>query len=322
MIDLIDRYRGALVGVHVGDSLGAPDETLNAKQVADAITCRRGLRMISFRSPWDKKPDSRLYPAGFPTDDSDQTADLAASLIECGGLDTDHLRIALQRSAVQKISRLHTLEAMGVDSKTTLWKALSDDPMIQAMATSNEIGTNGSLMRSAPMALWFGPGMRSKLPSTRHYDLVRSMSAVTHVHPHSIETCWVYTNVLGMLLNDDPFPLDALVGHEPVTVRIRSRLEDSYDFPYDPGGWPARGTAEFSLYVALYSLKHAKSFAEGIEMAIRVGGDTDTYAAIAGGLLGAKFGYESIPEEWRNTILGHDQMVTYAEQLYERRRNK
>jgi ADP-ribosyl-[dinitrogen reductase] hydrolase len=62
---------------------------------------------------------------------------------------------------------------------------------------------------------------------------------------------------------------------------------------------------------------HSTSFADGIEKAVRIGGDTDTYAAIAGGLLGAYYGYDAIPLEWRNTILGHDVMVDYAEKLYD-----
>ena len=100
-------------------------------------------------------------------------------------------------------------------------------------------------------------------------------------------------------------------------LRIHEKLIDDTLIPIDPGQWPEQGTAEFSLYVALWCFKNSTSFEDGIEKAVRIGGDTDTYAAIAGGLLGAFYGYEAIPLEWRQTILGHDVMVDYAEKLYE-----
>ena len=50
---------------------------------------------------------------------------------------------------------------------------------------------------------------------------------------------------------------------------------------------------------------------------MRIGGDTDTYAAIAGGLLGAYYGYDAIPKDWRNSVLGRKVMEGYAEKLYE-----
>ena len=49
-------------------------------------------------------------------------------------------------------------------------------------------------------------------------------------------------------------------------------------------------------------------------MAVNLGDDTDTVAAIAGGLAGALYGYDSIPEEWRNTLIKRE----YIEELCER----
>lgn len=47
---------------------------------------------------------------------------------------------------------------------------------------------------------------------------------------------------------------------------------------------------------------NAKSFEEGIISAVNEGGDADTIAAIAGGVLGAKFGIENIPNNWINKL--------------------
>ncbi|MEK7639279.1 MAG: ADP-ribosylglycohydrolase family protein [Patescibacteria group bacterium] len=317
MPDLLDRYLGTLVGVHVRDSLGAPYETWRPQKIADDIAKRGNLQFFDYKNPWLKDGNGTTLPAGRPTDDSDQTADLAYSLTEFGRLDVDHLRDCLRNSVLHGKSRLWDGKATGAGGTTK--RALSFDEAEREIAFNNTIGTNGSLMRCAPTALWFGVGKDHDLNHKYQdcFQKVDAMSAVTHQHSHAIWACRYYTRVLLYVLADEVWQNYRYP--TPLIARIVERLGDEHDYPYDPGAWPARGTAEFSLYVALYALKHATSFADGIEIAIRVGGDTDTYAAIAGGLLGARYGYQAIPEAWRKTILGHDVMVGYAKALYEMR---
>jgi len=330
----IDRYKGALVGVHVGDSLGAPYEKMfSAKQIAEDIQAREGLCMFDYRNPWPKDDNGDYLPAGRPTDDSDQTADLAHSLIACNELNPEHLRGALRNSVMHGKSRLWDGQATGAGGTTK--RALSDNPEDVKEGLANTIGTNGSLMRCAPMALWFGlqDGAASVPLTVTQKQSIAQMSIVTHAHTHAIAACQIYTGILSQALagertelvslkrdlDEGRLPLDRV---SPVFARVLSRLCDGQDYPYDPGAWPARGTAEFSLYVALYAFLKSSSFAAGIEIAIRVGGDTDTYAAIAGGLLGAYYGYDAISQEWKDTILGHDVMVDYAQKLYDMRIGK
>lgn len=318
-MQLIDRYRGALVGVHVGDSLGAPYETWESKEIVADLKARGGLTFFDYPNPWVKDNDGNgaMLPQGRPTDDSDQTADLAYSLTTDGGLDSAHLREALQNSVYRHVSRLWDGKAIG--SGGTTRDALCDDPVRNHKARCNNIGTNGSLMRASPMALWFGPPESWTADSYHHYNLVERMSVVTHHHPHSVQACWMYTKILCLILGGERNPLDGFKAENKLEQRVMASLTDEFYFPFDPGRWPMRGSAEFSLIVALYAFLHSSSFAEGVERAIVVGGDTDTYGAIAGGLLGACYGYEGIPSEWRSTILGHDQMVGYADSLYRMR---
>ncbi len=334
MTSLLDRYLGTLVGVHTGDSLGAPYETWTPPKIADNLTVRGGLMFFDYPNPWAHLKDGNegMLPAGRPTDDSEQTARLARSVLACNGIDPDHLRTELYASTYGKESVLWEGRSTG-GGKTT-FDALSKVPERIARARNNPIGTNGSLMRSSPMALMLAlvlldvssEGFFDSIRMQPAKDLVYAMSDVTHAHPHSKQACWIYTLVLSSLLAGntpesalhDVDDIDASLKDDLLAVRIGARLKDPHDLPYDPGAFPMRGTAEFSLYVALYALKHATSFAHGIEIAIRVGGDTDTYAAIAGGLLGAHFGYEAIPEDWRKAILGRDVMVDLATQMYNR----
>ena len=86
--------------------------------------------------------------------------------------------------------------------------------------------------------------------------------------------------------------------------------------PDDSVIWPNTGSAAVSLRVALWASLTATDFRDGITKATLVGGDTDTYAAIAGGILGARFCESGIPVEWRNALQGGEIMTTIAEKLY------
>jgi ADP-ribosylglycohydrolase len=70
-----------------------------------------------------------------------------------------------------------------------------------------------------------------------------------------------------------------------------------------------------SLQIALWALLKARTFEEGITDVALLGGDCETYAAIAGALLGAHFGLSGIPNEWRTTLIGYDLVLDLAEKL-------
>lgn len=330
-IALLQRCIGTHVGVHVGDTKGAPFETMGAEMIAAIQRERGNSALFDYANPWAKDGNGAILPAGRPTDVSEQTACLAASLIACNGLDTAHLYKLLRVSVFDQKSLLWNGRSTGAGGTTK--NALSGDPERMALARRNTIGTNGSLMRTAPMGLWWTTRILDITDQAARAEQVKeakamvfAMSDVTHAHIDSKDACWLYTIVLAnLLVGNEPWValhdveyVDPTIVESALCQRIYRDLRTDLA-PVDPGAWPARGTAEFSLYVALYALKYATSFADGIDISIRVGGDTDTYAAIAGGLLGAHFGYDAIPEEWRKTILGHDQMVDYATKIYELR---
>ena len=326
--ELLRKYLGTLVGVHAGDSIGAPYETMRPREIARDIEARDGLVFFDYKNPWPNDGNGVDLPAGRPTDDSEQTAVLAFSLLRNNGLCIEDLHTLLRHNVIDRKSLLW--EGLSTGSGQTTRDALSDNPKLVAKALSNSMGTNGSLMRCSPMALWFGPPQLGWTDETSMRSMVFRMSKVTHAHPHALQACWMYTAVLLKLLAGYS-PAEAIFNsilvysdprYELFYRRVTASVSDDYLIPYDPGAFPGRGLAEFSLFVALYALKHATSFRDGIEIAVRVGGDTDTYAAIAGGLLGAHFGYGGIPEEWRRTILGHNKMCIYAEQILKKRMGK
>lgn len=319
MISLKERYIATLIGGLIGDSIWAPFETDPAAVVAEKLRSLRGLRYHKYRNPWPADDNGEFLPAGRPTDDSDQTADLCFSLLQCDGIDPSHLRRSLQNSVQHGHSRLWKRgRATGAGGTTR--RMLSTDASEQAEARANPIASNGSLMRSAPMALWLGPTPEGVFPAadSEDFELVKRMSAVTHVHPDSIAACWLQVRMLRNALAGRG--IDEVEIQSPFDLRVFDyavEVERGRGLPEDPGsfknGW---GGAEHTLKVALHAILTTDSFEECIRTVGLTGGDTDTYGAVAGNLAGAIYGLKAIPKQWRNIAIGADVMQNYAESIH------
>ncbi len=312
-----ERYIGAMVGVLAGDALGAPYETWDATRIAADLKARGGLVPFNYPNPWKKKdtPDSEvMFPMGRPTDDSDHAATLGLSLIANNGLNEEDLYTRLRYVVFDHVSPLWSGKAFGAGwtTRTVLKPETFAESLAMPEPDRKWYPSNGSLMRSAATALLFGYSAQVD------DELVQRMSRVTHRHPLSTAVCLSYVYVLCDLLEGEGV-FDAVVAERDYALK-----QDTLSYPLylpslvpkDPGQWPERGAADFSYHVALWSLMTTDNFRDGITKAVSVGGDTDTYAAIAGGLLGAHYGIQGIPKEWRDILLGADVMEQIARDLY------
>ena len=77
-----------------------------------------------------------------------------------------------------------------------------------------------------------------------------------------------------------------------------------------------------SLEAAIWCLKTTSSYKDCVLKAVNLGDDTDTVAAIAGGLAGALYGYDAIPEEWRNTLIKREYIENLCENAFNSWRNE
>ena len=71
-----------------------------------------------------------------------------------------------------------------------------------------------------------------------------------------------------------------------------------------------------TLEAALWCLLTTNSYKECVLKAVNLGEDTDTVAAIAGGLAGALYGYDSIPQEWKDILIKRDYLESLCEKAY------
>lgn len=197
---------------------------------------------------------------------------------------------------------------------------------------------NGSLMRIHPVALRLYK--EEQRPFYGHYEIerIRAFSSLTHAHPRSRLACVLYSFVLWEILRN-PCKNSVAVG----LVQAKNTHYDCFDYYILRGGVPQEYEEERSEFLyyerlfdgieklnrdeiqsdgyvvhtfeaAIWCLLTTDTYKDCVLKAVNLGRDTDTTAAVAGGLAGALYGYDAIPEEWRNTLLRRD----YIEELCEK----
>ena len=182
---------------------------------------------------------------------------------------------------------------------------------------------NGSLMRINPFVLW--ATMTFLNHSNDGYWLwmgcIKRASELTHAHDRSIMGCTIYAYCLSFLLKE--------ATRESLVAGIKFAGNDLDYLPeyepykriFDPDFEKIRadeikssGYVVDTLEAALWCVLTTDNYRDCVLKAVNLGGDTDTIAAIAGGLAGALYGYDGIPEEWRNTLIKRE----YIEEMCER----
>lgn len=282
------RVAGALVGSVVGDALGAPFEFGPAGAFSRRFPCAaRGVATeMCGGGPWEP---------GEWTDDTQMALLVALSLLARDGLDEPDL-----------FSRFQAWVAagpkdVGIQTGAVLAAGLPwDEAAARHFASGAPAAGNGSLMRTTPAAIWF-----ARFGRTATMDAARRISRLTHGDPAAGEGCAIFHELVRVALDgDDPLravgaALDRVVA--PHRAKWATVLDPSWtpDRATEGNGavWPTLGSAVWALRVS-------SSFEEAMRRVIDLGGDTDTVAAVTGGLAGARFGITGIPMRWTSAVHG------------------
>jgi ADP-ribosylglycohydrolase len=297
-----ERAEGAVVGSAVGDALGAPFEF----GAAEAFSAR----FPSSAQPVDEMCGGGGWEAGEATDDTQLALLTALSLLERGGFDPADMFSRFRQWASGEPKDI------GLQTEAVLGSGLPwDRAAVDYAARHRRAAGNGSLMRMATSAVYFAHrGRRATM------DAARCLSALTHGDPAAGEGCAAYHELLRVALDgSDPLAavpeiLDLLLpehrGRWAVVLDPSWTPADATEF--NGAVWPALGSA-------VWALRTTYDFPEAIRAAIDLGGDTDTVAAITGGLAGAVYGIDAIPDRWRTplfvTLPGHDDQRRTAADL-------
>lgn len=275
---LLDRYEGSLLGLAIGDALGAPVEFSRPGNFLPVTGFRGGGKFRTAPGEW--------------TDDTAMALCLAESLVRCGGFDlADQARTY---ASWMEHGHLSTRPyAFGV-GKTVL-AALSrfrrtGDPRSGGSAAATE--GNGSLMRLAPVPLAF------RADPTRAVALAGESSLVTHGSVVCVDACKALSACILLALSGAS--INEIVCADTVTALTGPLCPPVSDVFRDllRVAPVADGHAPRSLHAALWALANHDEFASGALAVVNLGEDADTVGAIYGQLAGAHFGASGIPTPW------------------------
>jgi len=154
---------------------------------------------------------------------------------------------------------------------------------------------NGSLMRTGAVALAHIGDAAAIVAAAR------AVSALTHHDPQAGDACVLWCLAIDHAVRTGE--LDVRVGLEFVGPEWAQLLDDAEQAT--PGRFAgSNGWVVAALQGAWAAVRGARSLEDGLVAAVRGGGDTDTVAAIAGALLGARFGGSAVPVRWRRILHG------------------
>ena len=299
----LDRAVGVLLGTAAGDALGAL--TSSARPAARNLRSRWWGAAASAGSPVSG-PTTPRWPSLSPRSPPPgrTCATKRRSTPSCGGGTSGRntpKMLGCRRGRCSARAGRHGISAQTARAESA---ALHE-------RTGRTAG-NGSLMRTAPLALAYLDDEAALV------EAARAVSELTHYDPEAGDACvlWclairhaVLTGELDVRIGlRTSTPTVARSGHRCSTPRRTSRPADFRNNGWVvealQGAWSAITTTPIPTDDPATGVFRADHLRLALDAAVRGGYDTDTVAAIAGGLLGAVYGASAVPAQWRRVLHG------------------
>jgi ADP-ribosylglycohydrolase len=305
----INKAKGCIYGVIVGDALGARYEFLEDFKVIDKIN-----------NDISSSPTGKLeimgegffnVEKGQITDDSEMTLSLLKSLASTKEYN--------QKDVARKYIEWYKTKPIDIGRAThasldTREMATDNEDMIKNSLEMNITSlSNGCLMRIAPIGL-----LSYNISINDLRILVNKECDLTHPNTICKEACYAYTLAIKFILEgnektkiyDKILSLikipriqiilrDARYRAEPVYI-IKDFSEETYVKTDDK---KYQGYIGIALQNSFYELLNGTNFEDSLINILKRGGDTDTNLAIAGGLLGCYYSYENINKDWIDAVM-------------------
>ena len=272
------RFRGALLGLAIGDAIGATVE-FRTRGTFEPLTDMIGGGRFALE-------------AGRWTDDTSMALCLAESLLASDGMNLkDQLERYLRWYRQGVWSSKGYCFDIGNATRAALERFEQDGNPLAGSTDPHQAG-NGSIMRLAPVILFHAQNRDKAI------EAARESSRTTHQADTCLAACEELGGRLYDLLHGERNNLDAFDGRSAGSVRGSGYVVESLD-------------------AATWAFAQGKNFEECVLLAANLGDDADTTAAITGQLAGAWFGVRGIPEHWRERCYRAAEIISLADRLYD-----
>ena len=306
-----ERIAGGLYGLLIGDALGVPYEFHPPRQLPPR-------EQIEFDPPPGFHRAHGGVPPGTWSDDGAHALCLLASLLHNDALDPEDLGRRLWNwYDLGYLAVDNEVFDVGIQTRSALATFRAGTSALESGPKGERENGNGSLMRVLPLALWH-TGSDEDLTAT-----AMKQSLVTHGHLRSQVCCALYCLWARRTLEGAADPWAEAVatfhrlypqGHEAHTeLELHVRPDTS-----EPGR--GSGYVVDCLLSARDCVKAEPTYEGVVKASVALGNDTDTTAAVAGGIAGIRDGLQAIPERWRKVLRGQDLVEPMLQKLLTRHR--
>ena len=247
-------------------------------------------------------------PKGTWSDDTSLMLCLAESMVE--GLDLQKLA---QKFIAWKNDNYWTARGwvfdIGIATRQAIERLENGTPPELAGGFDEMDNGNGSLMRILPLVMYI-----KDLDIDQRYEWTKKVSSLTHAHVRSVMACFYYLEFAKKIVEGkDKFQAYTELQSEMIThfekreintleIQKFSRLLTKDISTVNEKYIQSRGYVIYTLEAAVWCILTTSNYKEAVLKAVNLGEDTDTTAAVAGGLAGLIYGIESIPKEWLEVI--------------------
>lgn len=305
---MIKTVKGAIFGLAVADALGVPVEFESREKLQ--------------KNPVDKMLGfgSHDVPKGTWSDDTSMTLCTLNSIAQKGKIDLEDNILEFSKWAEDGYMTPHgEMFDIGRTTLTSLRNYWNCKNVYNCGGKSEYDNGNGSLMRIIPVSLF---NYLKNLSQKESIQNIHEVSALTHAHERSLIACGIYDYIVQELI----------ICPEKLSVNTALKKAEKYYADYEEIKHYKRIIDEKFMYsdidlikssgyvvdtleAAIWCLLNTDSYKECVLKAINLGEDTDTVGAVAGGLAGILYGYDSIPKEWINTLVKNNMISKMCDEF-------
>lgn len=307
-----DRAAGVLLGTAAGDALGVPYEFATPPAPGEEAQMLGGGLGDFAPGEWSDDTSMAVAVARVAATGVDLCSAEALDAIAEGFLEwfaDGPADIGIQTRSVLSNAR----DRLAADRSARPGEVLTLEAAAHAAANPKSAG-NGALMRTAPVAL-------AHLDDREHLArAARLVARLTHADPLAGDSCVLWCEAIRVAVVEARFVVDAGLDLVPDSRRAQWRgwLDDALDLDrnraevvpgarFNPNGFTVSALQAAAAAIVTTDVPDddpATHLQLALHSAVRIGNDTDTVAAIAGGLLGARWGARTVPEKWQRDVHG------------------
>ncbi|AEM22450.1 ADP-ribosylglycohydrolase [Brachyspira intermedia PWS/A] len=305
-MSLENKLKSAILGLAIGDALGVPYEFIT-RNIIKKDPCKD---MIGYGTH-NKKP-------GTWSDDTSLTLCLLDNLNNKNINYNDIMNsFAMWYDKGYYTADGHTFD-IGITTSDAINNYKSEKNPIKCGLSDEYSNGNGSLMRILPIAFYINKYFYGKLfDNSEVINIIYNISSLTHSHKRSLIACVIYTAIALNLIND-----------MNIEEAINKALKDSFNYyknekeinnykrifdsnfkKLNDTKIESSGYVVHTLEASIWVLLNTSNYKDAVLKAVNLGNDTDTTAAVTGGLAGLYYSIDNIPTNWIDILINKELII-------------